>query len=112
MAHSNDDDPTRLLRFPDIHGDRLAFVYAGDIYTASSDGGTAFRLTSHEGRELFPKFSPDGSRIAFSAEYNGTRQVFVAGTAQPLFKLVGTIAAEDQVCVAVDQGRREPAPPQ
>jgi len=70
-------DDTRLLRFPDIHGDTVAFVYAGDIYTASTAGGAARRLTSHEGMELFPKFSPDGSRIAFSAEYNGTRQVFV-----------------------------------
>ena len=43
----------------------------------SAEGGTAFRLTSHEGQELYPKFSPDGSQIAFSAEYNGTRQVYV-----------------------------------
>jgi tricorn protease len=70
-------DTTRLLRFPDIHADQVAFVYAGDIYLASSSGGTARRLTSGEGMELFPKFSPDGSQIAFSAEYNGTRQVFV-----------------------------------
>ena len=54
-----------------------AFVYAGDIYVASSNGGKARRLTSHAGQELFPKFSPDGTQIAFSAEYNGTRQVFV-----------------------------------
>ncbi|MEO1201115.1 MAG: protease, partial [Pseudomonadota bacterium] len=70
-------EPTRLLRYPDIHRDRVAFVYAGDIYVASTRGGTATRLTSHAGAELYPKFSPDGSRIAFSAEYNGTRQVFV-----------------------------------
>ncbi len=70
-------DDTRLLRFPDIHEDTVAFVYAGDIYVAPSTGGDAKRLTSHEGLELFPKFSPDGSQIAFSAEYNGTRQVYV-----------------------------------
>ena len=70
-------DDTRLLRFPDIHGDKVAFVYAGDIYVAPSGGGDATRLTSHDGLELFPKFSPDGDRIAFSAEYNGTRQVYV-----------------------------------
>ncbi len=75
-----DADDTRLLRLPDIHGDRVAFVYAGDIYVASTAGGTATRLTSHSGLELFPKFSPDGTRIAFSAEYNGTRQVFVMPT--------------------------------
>ncbi|MBS7457509.1 S41 family peptidase [Coralloluteibacterium stylophorae] len=71
------DSPTKLLRFPDIHGDRIAFVHAGDIYVVNAAGGTAQRLTSGEGAELYPKFSPDGSRIAFSAEYNGTRQVYV-----------------------------------
>ena len=71
------DDLTRLLRFPDIHGDMIAFVYAGDIWTVPSRGGTARRLTSHAGLELFPKFSPDGRWIAFSGEYDGTRQVFV-----------------------------------
>ena len=70
-------DSTRLLRFPDIHGSQVTFVYAGDIYIASTRGGVARRLTSHEGFETFPKFSPDGSQIAFSAEYNGTRQVYV-----------------------------------
>ena len=67
----------RLLRFPDIHRDRVAFVYAGDIWLAPSTGGEALRLTSHEGQELFPKFSPDGRQIAFSAEYSGSRQVYV-----------------------------------
>jgi tricorn protease len=67
----------RLLRFPDIHSDMIAFVYAGDIWTVPASGGTARRLTSHPGIELFPKFSPDGRWIAFSGEYNGTRQVFV-----------------------------------
>ena len=70
-------EPTRLLRFPDIHLDQVAFVYAGDIYVANVSGGTARRLTSDEGLEIFPKFSPDGTQIAFSAEYNGTRQVYV-----------------------------------
>ena len=70
-------DETRLLRFPDIHENRVTFVYAGDIYIADVSGGVAQRLTSGEGQELFPKFSPDGSQIAFSGEYNGTRQVFV-----------------------------------
>ncbi|MDH3620780.1 MAG: PDZ domain-containing protein [Gammaproteobacteria bacterium] len=74
-------DDTRLLRFPDIHEDRVVFVYAGDLYTASSNGGNAVRLTSHEGLEQFPKFSPDGSQIAYSAEYNGTRQVYVIPSA-------------------------------
>ena len=68
---------TRLLRQPDIHGDTVAFVYAGDIWLASSKGGDARRLTSGDGMEYFPKFSPDGKWIAFTGDYSGSRQVFV-----------------------------------
>jgi tricorn protease len=77
--------PTKMLRQPDINGQRVVFVYAGDLYLAPLAGGSAIRLTSHPGQELYPKFSPDGSQIAFSAEYNGTRQVFVipAGGGEP-----------------------------
>ncbi|HEX8139226.1 MAG TPA: PDZ domain-containing protein [Pyrinomonadaceae bacterium] len=71
------DEQARLLRFPDINGEMIAFVYAGDIWTVPASGGTARRLTSHPGLELFPKFSPDGRWIAFSGEYAGTRQIFV-----------------------------------
>lgn len=67
----------RLMRFPHIYKDRIVFVYAGDLWLVSGEGGTARKLTSHQGMELFPKFSPDGEWIAFSAEYSGTRQVYV-----------------------------------
>ena len=70
-------DDARLLRFPDINNNLIAFVYAGDIWTVNSNGGEARRLTSHEGLELFPKISPDGQWIAFSGEYSGSRQVYV-----------------------------------
>lgn len=66
-----------IARFPDIHADAIVFVHAGDLYRVSRAGGAALRLTAHPGEELYPKFSPDGSEIAFSAEYNGTRQVYV-----------------------------------
>ncbi len=70
-------DETRLLRFPHIHGNTVVFTFAGDLYTAPLSGGEAKRLTSHEGLELFARFSPDGRWIAFSGEYTGTRQVYV-----------------------------------
>ncbi|MDP2423104.1 MAG: acetyl-CoA synthetase, partial [Bacteroidales bacterium] len=81
-------DDARLLRYPDINNNLIAFVYAGDIWTVNASGGEARRLTSHEGLELFPKISPDGKWIAFSAEYTGSRQVWVmpseGGTAKQL----------------------------
>ncbi len=82
------NNDTRLLRFPDINNDLIAFVYAGDIWTVNANGGDAIRLTSHKGLELFPRISPDGKWIAFSAEYSGSRQVYVmpstGGTPQQL----------------------------
>ena len=68
---------TKLLRFPAIQGDRVAFTYAGDIWTAPAAGGTAVRLTAHPGVELFARFSPDGQWIAFTGQYDGDEQVYV-----------------------------------
>ena len=68
---------TKLLRFPDIHGDRIAFSYGGDLWTASASGGVATRLTTHPGLELFAKFSPDGNWVAFTGQYDGDEQVYV-----------------------------------
>ena len=72
---------TRLLRFPDIHGDRVVFTYGGDLWLAPAAGGTAWRLTAHPGEELFARFSPDGQWIAFTGQYDGDEQVYVVPTA-------------------------------
>jgi len=74
---ANAQEEARLMRFPDINKNLIAFVYAGDIWTVEANGGEARRLTSHPGMELFPKISPDGKWIAFSGEYSGSRQIFV-----------------------------------
>ncbi|HKE09255.1 MAG TPA: S41 family peptidase [Candidatus Acidoferrum sp.] len=68
---------TKLLRFPDIHGDKVVFTYAGDLWLASTSGGLATRLTAHPGMEVFAKFSPDGQWIAFTGQYDGDEQVYV-----------------------------------
>jgi tricorn protease len=75
----------RLLRFPAIHGDQLVFTYAGDLYTVGARGGVARRLTSHDGYEMFPRFSPDGRWIAFTGQYDGSTEVYVipAGGGEP-----------------------------
>lgn len=62
---------------PDIHGDRLVFCAERDLWTVGAGGGTAIRLTTHDGNEYFPHFSPDGARIAFSAAYDGNLDAYV-----------------------------------
>src|SRR6185369_13007870 len=67
----------RLMRFPDIYKDKIVFMYGGDLWLASGAGGDARRITSDPGRELFPKFSPDGKWIAFTGQYDGNFNVYV-----------------------------------
>jgi tricorn protease len=67
----------RMFRYPAVSKDRIAFVYAGDIWIAPKSGGTAVRLSSPLGEESFPRFSPDGSKIAFSGDYDGNVDVYV-----------------------------------
>ena len=68
---------TRLLRFPDVCGERVVFTYAGDLWTASTQGGTATRLTAGPGLEMAARFSPDCRQIAFTGQYGGDSQVYV-----------------------------------
>jgi len=70
-------DTTRLLRFPTTNGTQIVFCYAGELYTVGKDGGTARRLTSGPGYTSFARFSPDGTQIAFTSEYDGNREVYV-----------------------------------
>ncbi len=67
----------RLMRFPAIHGDQVVFTYAGNLYTVDRTGGIARKLTSDIGYEMFPRFSPDGKHIAFTAQYDGNTEVYV-----------------------------------
>jgi len=70
-------EEARVLRFPAIHGDKIVFTYAGDLYLVPASGGVARKLTSHHGYEAFPRFSPDGRFIAFTGEYDGNREVYL-----------------------------------
>ncbi|MBE3034004.1 MAG: PD40 domain-containing protein, partial [Actinobacteria bacterium] len=67
----------RMFRYPAVSADQIAFVYAGDIWVVPKKGGTAVRLSSPLGEETFPRFSPDGKRIAYSAAYDGNTDVYV-----------------------------------
>ncbi len=68
---------TRLLTQPAVSASHVAFVYAGDIWVSGADGQNVRRLTSDAGLESNPVFSPDGTLIAFSGQYDGNTDVFV-----------------------------------
>ena len=67
----------RMFQYPDVSQTNITFTYGGDVWIAAKEGGTAYKLTSAKGTELFARFSPDGKQIAFSGNYNGNVDVYV-----------------------------------
>src|ERR1019366_2186674 len=63
-------------RYPTIHGNTIIFTAEGDLWSVSTKGGAARRLTSNPGKEIYPAISPDGQTVAFSAEYEGPLDVY------------------------------------
>ena len=70
----------RMLRQPDVSATEVAFVYGGDIWVVSKEGGVAHRLSTPAGEESFPRFSPDGQQMAFTGNYDGNQDIFVMPT--------------------------------
>src|SRR5215813_2158577 len=66
-----------LFRFPDVSQTQIVFTYANDLWVMPKDGGTAVKLSSPAGVEIYPKFSPDGKSIAFTGNYDGNNDVYV-----------------------------------
>ena len=70
-----------IYQHPALSKDLIAFAYAGDLWTVPRAGGVARRLTTGVGVETDPVFSPDGSTIAFTGDYDGNIDVFTIPTA-------------------------------
>jgi tricorn protease len=68
---------TPFMRRPDIHGDNVVFSSEGDLWLGSLTAGTARRITTDSGTEIWPRFSPDGKSIAFTASYDGGTDIYV-----------------------------------
>ena len=97
--------PQGYYRYPAIHGDTIAFVAEGDVWTVGVNGGVARRLTSHPGEETNPRISPDGRLIAFAAAYEGPTEVYTMPLegGSPTRR---TYAAEPSIPVAWTPGGR------
>jgi tricorn protease len=95
-----------LLRKPTISKTQIAFSYGGDLWVVDRNGGEARRLTSDVGVEIDPVFSPDGSTIAFSGEYDGNQDVYVIPAAGGFPKRLTSHPGSDQVVGWTRDGKR------
>ena len=98
--------PPLLLRFPTVSKTQIVFNYADDLWIVSRDGGDARRLTSGVGIETLPHFSPDGSMIAFTGEYDGNRDVYVVRGAGGVPRRL-TYHPADEYVAGLDSRRQE-----
>jgi tricorn protease len=103
VAHA---DPPMLLRKPALSRTQIVFNYAGDLWSVSRDGGEAKQLTTGVGIETDPAFSPDGSLIAFTGEYDGNTDVYVMPAAGGVPKRLTYHPAPDFVAGWTPDGKR------
>jgi tricorn protease len=66
-----------LLQTPTLSKTQIAFVYGGDIWVVSREGGDARRLVTGTDLASAPFFSPDGSMVAYSGDYDGNIDVYI-----------------------------------
>jgi tricorn protease len=95
----------RMMRYPDVSATQIAFVYAGDIWVAPKTGGLAERLSSPKGEESFPRFSPDGSQLAFSGNYDGNMDIYVVPTTGGLPRRLTFHGAPDRMLAWYPDGK-------
>lgn len=95
-----------LYQKPTLSKTHIVFVYAGDLWSVPRDGGDAVRLTAGVGIETDPKFSPDGTKVAFTGEYDGNIDVYVVPAAGGVPKRVTYHPSPDQVVAWTPDGAK------
>ena len=95
-----------LLRMPTVSQTQVVFNYGGNLWIVSRDGGDARRLTSDIGEDTDPAFSPDGSMVAFTGEYDGNKDVYVVPAAGGVPKRLTYHPADDLVLGWTPDGKK------
>ncbi|MBZ5680789.1 MAG: PDZ domain-containing protein [Acidobacteriia bacterium] len=106
QSSSAQTDPPLILRFPTVSKTQIVFNYGGDLWIVSRNGGEATRLTSGIGVETIPSFSPDGTQIAFSGEYDGNLDVYVVPAAGGVPRRLTYHPADDLVLGWTPDGKK------
>ncbi|MBI4908460.1 MAG: PD40 domain-containing protein [Acidobacteria bacterium] len=105
VTAASGDEPL-LLQKPTISKSTIVFAYAGDLWNVPREGGNAVRLTSGAGTETDPMFSPDGTRVAFTGEYDGNVDVFVIPASGGVPKRLTWHPSSDRVMGWTPDGKR------
>jgi len=103
---SAQSNPPLLLRMPTVSKTQIVFNYGGNLWIVNRDGGDARRLTSDIGEDTDPAFSPDGSMVAFTGEYDGNKDVYVVPAAGGVPKRLTYHPADDLVVGWTPDGKR------
>jgi len=77
VQNANAQIDARMLQYPAVSKTQIVFSYGDDLWVVSKNGGVANRLTTPKGQEILPVYSPDGSQIGFSGNYDGNLDVYV-----------------------------------
>src|ERR1700754_2490587 len=76
LASVNAQINASLFRYLDVSSTQIVFTYANDLWIVPKEGGKALHLSSPAGVEGYPKFSPDGNTIAYTANYDGNNSIY------------------------------------
>ncbi|MCW5967967.1 MAG: PD40 domain-containing protein [Blastocatellales bacterium] len=106
VAQSPTGQSPTLFQRPTVNRTHIAFAYAGDLWIVARAGGDARRLTTGVGIETNPAFSPDGSMIAFTGQYDGNTDVYVVPAAGGVPKRLTWHPGPDRAAGWTPDGRR------
>jgi tricorn protease len=95
-----------LLQKPTVSATQIVFAFADDLWIVDRHGGDARRLTTGVGVETDPRFSPDGTQIAFTGEYDGNTDVYLIPAAGGIPRRLTWHPASDQVVGWTPDGKR------
>lgn len=95
-----------MMRNPDVSATRIVFSYGDDLWLVDRAGGIASPVASPAGPERDPRFSPDGSQIAFSANYDGGSDLYVIPTAGGIAQRMTFHPANESLCDWMPDGER------
>jgi len=109
------------LRYPHLHGDLLTFAAEDAIYLAPVSGGRAWRLSDDGAPASYPRFSRDGTQIAWTSSRDGAPEVYTWGSepdgqaarrtywGDPFTRTTGWTAAGEVLAVSAARRRRRQA---